>query len=305
MFPKNQWYAVLEVTEVKAGAVLAARRMGLDLVFWRDEEGTPGAAIDQCPHRQVRLSQGQVEGGMLVCPFHTFRYGRDGICVGLPGMEEEAKKLRLETYELREKGDWLWLWWGTPGASLPPIPTFRTVEMLPSRVIRKDWHTSWERVVEASLDTHHIPVVHAATIGRAASGASVNRGEIEADRIRVDALGSLPGGRTLEIDFRYPNAWTHVVGAATVWSFAAAPVELDRCVVYLRAHQQGLGLPGIGRAAGGLLERFGHLVMEEDRALVENQPPEIDLGATELEGVDTAVAAFRRMHALALEFPDT
>ena len=36
---KNLWYAVLESKEVKKGKITSAKRMGLNLVFWRKENG--------------------------------------------------------------------------------------------------------------------------------------------------------------------------------------------------------------------------------------------------------------------------
>jgi phenylpropionate dioxygenase-like ring-hydroxylating dioxygenase large terminal subunit len=304
MLPRNHWYAVLEATEVKTLDVVAARRMGLDLVFWRDDEGTVAAALDRCPHRKVQLSRGRVEGGELVCPFHTFRFTRDGRSIGLPGMEEEAKALRLETFPVRDRGGWLWLWWGDPAESLPEVPHFPEIESLPSTWVRQDWLTSWERVVECGLDTLHLPAVHRTTIGRTASGVPEAKVEAGLNRLRIDVRGLNQRERPVVIDYRYPNAWIDVVGPDTVLAFAVAPVERDRSTVYLRAHQRLLGLPAIGGLANRFLVSIGLQLLDEDRVLVESQPAEVEPGEGPLIGVDAAVAAFRQMHAEAAGAPD-
>jgi len=299
MLPRNQWYAVLEATEVKTLEVVAARRMGMDLVFWRDDEGTVAAAIDQCPHRKVQLSRGRVEGGELVCPFHTFRFTRDGDSIGLPGMEEEAKALHLQTYEVRERGGWLWLWWGDRARSKPEVPHFPEIENLPSTWVRQDWLTSWERVVECGLDHLHLPAVHPNTIGKTASRVPEAKVEVGPNRLRIDVRGLAKRERLVVIDYRYPNAWIDVLGPDMVLAFAVAPVERDRCTVYLRAHQPQPGL--LRRAIGPLANRYlvhiGLQLLEEERALVESQPVEVEPGEGPLIGADAAVAAFRQMHA--------
>lgn len=44
--------------------------------------GTLYAVKDQCPHQEVSLSTGTVEGTVLTCPGHVWKFDlRDGHCV--------------------------------------------------------------------------------------------------------------------------------------------------------------------------------------------------------------------------------
>lgn len=75
----NQWYVVLDSSQVRHRPV-GVTRMGEKLVFWRDEEGAVSCLRDQCAHRGVQLSKGEVRGDQLQCPFHGFEYSSSG-CV--------------------------------------------------------------------------------------------------------------------------------------------------------------------------------------------------------------------------------
>ncbi|NJL56574.1 Rieske (2Fe-2S) protein, partial [bacterium] len=52
----NMWYAVVDSAEVKMGKPYGLRRMGEDLVFWRDAHGKIVVMLDRCPHRSAKLS---------------------------------------------------------------------------------------------------------------------------------------------------------------------------------------------------------------------------------------------------------
>ena len=47
----NQWYVILESREVGQGKLLGVRRMGRDLVLWRDTKGVVSCMSDHCVHR--------------------------------------------------------------------------------------------------------------------------------------------------------------------------------------------------------------------------------------------------------------
>lgn len=80
----NQWYVVLDSTQVKTKPV-GVTRMGEKLAFWRDVSGKVACARDRCVHRGVALSKGKVlPNGMLQCPFHGFEYDASGKVTKIP-----------------------------------------------------------------------------------------------------------------------------------------------------------------------------------------------------------------------------
>ena len=124
----NQWYVILESREVKRGALLSVRRMGRDLVLWRDTQGTVSCMSDHCIHRGVALSAGKVKGDCVECPFHSLQYDGQGRVTVIPANGKDAPvpaAFQGEAFVVREAHDYIYLWWGEPReeyAELPFIP---------------------------------------------------------------------------------------------------------------------------------------------------------------------------------------
>ena len=45
----NQWYAILELNEIKKGRLIGVTRMGEKMVAWRTPEGELSVMSDKCP----------------------------------------------------------------------------------------------------------------------------------------------------------------------------------------------------------------------------------------------------------------
>ena len=78
--------------------------MGKKIVAWRTDDGEVCVADATCPHLGASLEPqfgGKVQNNELVCPFHGFRYGPDGLCVGTPSGPIQ-KPLSLHTYPVDE-----------------------------------------------------------------------------------------------------------------------------------------------------------------------------------------------------------
>lgn len=93
----NQWYIILESREVSKNQVIGVRRLGENLVVWRNSQGKLGAAIDKCPHRGIALSKGKVKNDNLECPFHGFQYDPGGKCKLIPANGKAASV--VETHQ--------------------------------------------------------------------------------------------------------------------------------------------------------------------------------------------------------------
>ncbi len=70
------------LAEVGEGSVHAVRvNEGLTLALCQ-LEGRYHAVEDKCPHRGGKLSEGELTGGLLVCPLHHFKFSlKDGRCL--------------------------------------------------------------------------------------------------------------------------------------------------------------------------------------------------------------------------------
>jgi nitrite reductase/ring-hydroxylating ferredoxin subunit len=77
-----QWQKVAEPGAIADGEVRPVRAGGMVLALVRIGERY-GALYDRCPHMGGPLSQGAIEDGRLVCPWHGREYDPfTGHCVG-------------------------------------------------------------------------------------------------------------------------------------------------------------------------------------------------------------------------------
>ena len=109
----NHWYVVArsdEVTDHPVGVVL----WGEAIVLFRDAAGTIQALEDRCPHRQVKLSQGEIINGELECIYHGWRFDAAGACTHIPYLADNQKlpSCTIKTYPVQDLDGFIWLFPG-------------------------------------------------------------------------------------------------------------------------------------------------------------------------------------------------
>ncbi|WP_250511327.1 Rieske 2Fe-2S domain-containing protein [Caballeronia sp. GACF4] len=116
------WHPVAFASQV-ADKPLSVTLLDEPLVVFRANDALV-AARDVCPHRGAPLSQGWVENGHLVCPYHGLEYGADGKCKHIPSQEGGTipDRLRLTTYAVQEAYGLIWVSLGGGEQALPDFP---------------------------------------------------------------------------------------------------------------------------------------------------------------------------------------
>src|ERR1700680_2212265 len=87
------------------------------LLAFRDTNGRYGLIDEFCAHRGVSLWFGRNEECGLRCPYHGWKYDVTGQCIEVPSEPEEsgfARKIKLQSYPLVERGGVLWTYMGPP-----------------------------------------------------------------------------------------------------------------------------------------------------------------------------------------------
>ncbi|MFO0724198.1 MAG: Rieske 2Fe-2S domain-containing protein [Myxococcota bacterium] len=93
-------------------APIARTILDIPLVLFRGEGGAPTALLDRCAHRNVPLSKGWCSGGQLVCAYHGWEYGKDGIVTRVPALagDQTGKARRAPCFPVREQQGLVWVW---------------------------------------------------------------------------------------------------------------------------------------------------------------------------------------------------
>lgn len=139
---------------------------GSKLVAYRGESGKINVLDAYCPHMGADLSRGCIKGDSLVCPFHSWSWGADGVCDDIPYAKRIPAKARIKSWPTLERNGLLMVWNDPEGAE--PDMTVAPEEM-------RDWYsgewTDWNmtqvviksncrELVDNMADMAHFGPVH-------------------------------------------------------------------------------------------------------------------------------------------------
>ena len=98
---------------------------GGKLVVWQDTKGDINVLDGYCRHMGGDLTQGEVKGDEVACPFHDWRWGGDGKCKAIPYARRVPLRAKTQRYETAIVNDQLFIWFDPEGSEadrsiLPP-----------------------------------------------------------------------------------------------------------------------------------------------------------------------------------------
>ena len=117
----GQWYVVAKSADLQAGRPLGVKRMGRNLVLWRDAAGKAHCLEDYCPHRGAPLSRGLVIDGELSCRYHGVTLDGTGRITRVPAMPEcplEGRKA-VDAWQVFEAADAVLAWFPSADRAEP------------------------------------------------------------------------------------------------------------------------------------------------------------------------------------------
>ena len=169
---KNFWYAVEFSEDVVAGKPMKVKLLGQQLVIYRKgSDNSVVAMSDLCVHRGAALSDGEVKGDCVVCPYHGWEYEPDGAVSKIPAHPDKPipRKARVDSYPTVEKYGFVWVFMGDlPEEERPPIPDWSLIEdTVNFRAVKGSflWKSNYERILENGVDVSHTPFVHGGVFG--------------------------------------------------------------------------------------------------------------------------------------------
>ncbi len=317
----KEWVAIGRASSLaKPGDYLTYELAGQPIFVIRDNDGSLRALSNVCLHRMSTLLSGSGNRRAITCPYHAWTYNLDGTLRSAPAMTLNEGFCK-EHYKLPQVRCEEWLGWIM-------VSLDRTIEPVASRLAEVRgliddygmetyvetfrethvWDTNWKILAENFMESYHLPVCHAGTIG----GLS-----------KLDEMVCPPGLATfnyhtilkddsLKIALAHPSN-TRMVGdrRRTTFLLAVYPSMLVTLTPgyfwYLSLHPKGVGqvhiVFGGGMApefaqSGEAQAHFAHLKTLLDKVNVE------DRGCTEKVYRGVSADASRPGHLSHLERPN-
>src|SRR5690349_18158001 len=114
------WHCLGLAETFRDGKPHAIRAFDGKLVVWQDSEGELNVLDGYCRHMGGDLTQGEVKGDEIACPFHDWRWGADGRCKGVPYARRVPRTARTKSWTALEQDGMLFVWNDPEGSPPPP-----------------------------------------------------------------------------------------------------------------------------------------------------------------------------------------
>ena len=150
---------------------------GQPIMVVRENSGQIRAHANVCRHRMSTLLTGCGNTRAIVCPYHGWTYNLDGTLRGAPAMNRNVKFDR-RNYSLPAIRCEEWLGWVLVSLDLGARPVRDKLARIEEMISDYDmagyrqiffetyqWDTNWKVLAENFMESYHLPVCHAATIG--------------------------------------------------------------------------------------------------------------------------------------------
>ena len=164
---QNYWHAVATSKSLESD-ILSVKLLEKDYVLWRTPDGSIGASLDICSHRQAPLSKGHLEEGCLRCPYHGWLFGDEGQCLEIPSSQKDLPippKAHLEFIQTQEKYGLIWMCPGDPHSPIPEVVAENDDSFTRINTEMQIWNVDSTRMIDNMLDISHFPYTHRGTFG--------------------------------------------------------------------------------------------------------------------------------------------
>ena len=174
----KEWVCLGRADALKnRGDYITAEIAGQPVFVMRGEDGKISAMSNVCLHRMSTLLEGCGNKRSIVCPYHAWTYNLDGTLRAAPAMKANEGFAR-DLYRLPQLRCEEWLGWIM--VTLNPQAPSAYSQLYEVQNLIGDygmeyyvesfrethvWDTNWKILAENFMESYHLPVCHAGTIG--------------------------------------------------------------------------------------------------------------------------------------------
>ncbi len=290
------WYAVATSDELKLGRIVTRRYFEREIVLFRTADGI--SIIDpHCPHMGAHLGKlGRIEGNVLRCGFHGFRFDGTGACVATEYGSPPPEKARLTKWQVREHSGFVFTWFDPLGRAplwemlIPDAEGYGSAKL---KFYEIDTHP--QETTENSVDFGHFTKLHGFIEGEIIEPLTTNGPYLTSTYLAQRPYG-IPGRR--EPLWKMPVQYAVIVsglgysqvevqiGVGPIkleLRFFVLAVPIDDEHIHLRL---GAALKGSWGPLGRLIRFIAHNILcrevSQDRAVWEHKifrdPPRLAKG---------------------------
>ena len=184
---RNAWYVAAKSSEISRD-FFSRQFLGISTVLFRKEDGSPVALQNRCCHRSFPLSEGKLDGDILECGYHGFRYDCSGACVCIPSQKKAPENIRLKSFPVVEKKPFIWIWTGDPelaDETLLPHQEFFDHPEWAVNIGFLNIKGSYVHLHENLLDLSHLSFLHDKTFGTPEYAKAPLEAKVEAEHFEV------------------------------------------------------------------------------------------------------------------------
>jgi phenylpropionate dioxygenase-like ring-hydroxylating dioxygenase large terminal subunit len=232
----NNWMFVCFKQDVANINDFITVKLGRIPVVVQNMNGEVKAFMNVCSHRFSILQTQEKGNRALFCPYHGWAFNKDGIPTGIPKKplfkdfnEQELCDLKLNEYPIQQCGDLLFVHINKPkktleeylGAFYTELEQISKCKDVLVDVNRINIKANWKVVVENTLESYHVNLVHTETFKRlGAKGLDFNFADphssweaelnLSEDDIKLSKIRDLFKDRSYSLDgykhyLIYPN----------------------------------------------------------------------------------------------------
>lgn len=160
-----------------SGDYLTIEIAGEPIIVLRDQNGTLRALSNVCRHRMSVLLEGRGTTRTISCPYHAWTYNLDGQLRGAPAMDMNQgfckDKHNLPNIRCVDWKGWIMVTLDQ-SAPEPDVHLAEVDRLIPyldmknyTETFREEhrWNTNWKILAENFMESYHLPMCHAGTIG--------------------------------------------------------------------------------------------------------------------------------------------
>lgn len=197
----NYWYAVELDSNIEPGEVHEVVFWKRSFALFRDERGELHAIENRCAHRHLKLSEGEVKGCQLICPYHGWTYDGDGRLARVPHNDfGKTLNLKLRHFPVKVRYGLVFLFPGDPELAetrrIPDIPELEGPDRWVCVPLEYTWHGHHSMIIDNVSDLTH-GYLHRKW--RPFYGDELVRVEETDDRVLCEYKSKIGAGRFMDI----------------------------------------------------------------------------------------------------------